>query len=116
VQPTTRYEAAFIALLRLKAFEKRQTETPIKWQPWAPTAAGHPGRTEPAPVEMSQSASNPDLDAPPPTRATRRARRQSSPENPEPREPSIPEYEDGVPRPGWYTDDDWRKMHPGGRR
>jgi uncharacterized protein YifE (UPF0438 family) len=29
--------------------------------------------------------------------------------------PSIPEFEEGVPRPGWFTDEDWRKLHPGRR-
>ena len=22
----------------------------------------------------------------------------------------IPEYEEGCPKPGWFTDDDWKKM------
>jgi hypothetical protein len=28
------------------------------------------------------------------------------------RRSNIAEYEEGVPRPGWFTDADWRKMHP----
>lgn len=24
----------------------------------------------------------------------------------------VPDYEEGYPRPGWYTEEDWRKEHP----
>lgn len=26
---------------------------------------------------------------------------------------SIPEYEEGLPKPGWFTDEDWKKMRKG---
>jgi|GEM_PF-2399651 len=26
---------------------------------------------------------------------------------------AIPEYEDGLPKPGWFTDEDWKKMRKG---
>lgn len=112
VAPTTRHEAAFIKYLKRLRFEPDAADVRQFVRDGKGDAVGRAMKA----VEESQKrrTSRPVVveevtltkpNAEPPKR--RRPRRRSEPE----RSTGIPEFEEGYPRPGWFTDEDWKKLH-----
>jgi hypothetical protein len=94
----------------------------------APKARSRPSRTARPPAAPLPPRSRPAFEVPPQRLTPQQERIRAELEEIERRRAqraheralaqegsSIPEYEEGIPRPGWFTDEDWRRLHPGRR-
>ena len=111
VKPTTQYEVAFLKVLQRQEFERveerhrqelRDRKEAARKKAEAKALEMQRAREKAKPPREEQPA--PDTSETAPDKPKRRRRRR------EPSGPSgIPEYEEGYPRPGWFTDEDWKK-------
>jgi uncharacterized protein YifE (UPF0438 family) len=111
VKPTTRHEAAFMKFLDWLQLERHGAEVRRFVQEGRGNAAilaleavdEYQRRRASRPVVIEEGAFQKPTPEPP---KRHRPRRRLESE----RSTDIPEFEEGYPRPGWFTDEDWKKL------